>query len=177
MFGYREDGKDHDKTVREVLDKAKAVGMHFNPSKCQLRKTQVKFFGLILSRQGVLPDPAKIAALKRLPEPRDEKLLQSFLGMVNYLSRFGPNIANLTHNLRELLKKGADPKWTDVHMLGFKRIIETLCKEGKILKYYKPDLDLFLETDASDRGLVWHSFKVKMIIETACIQSHMVVKH
>ena len=40
-----------------------------------------------------------------LPEPKDKKLLQSFLGMVNYLSRFDPNIANLTHNLRELLKK------------------------------------------------------------------------
>ena len=25
--------------------------------------------------------------------------------MVNYLSRFNPNIANLMHNLRELLKK------------------------------------------------------------------------
>ena len=73
--------------------------------------------------------------------------------MVNYLSRFDPNIANLTHNLRELLKKGADPKWTDVHMLDFKRIIEMLCKEGKILKYYKPDLNLFLETDASGKGI------------------------
>ena len=91
--------------VREVLDKAKAVGMWFNPNKCQFRKAQVKFFGLILSRQGVSPDPAKIEALRKLPEPKDEKLLQSFLGMVNYLSRFDPNIASLTHNLRELLKK------------------------------------------------------------------------
>ena len=64
MYGYRDDGKDHDETVREVLEKAKAVGMRFNPSKCQFRKTQVKFFGLILSRQGVSPDPAKIEALK-----------------------------------------------------------------------------------------------------------------
>ena len=153
MFGYREDGKDHDETVREVLEKAKAVGMRFNPAKCQFRKTQVKFFGLILLRQGVSPDPAKIEALKRLPEPKDEKLLQSFLGMVNYLSRFDPNIASLTHNLRELLKKGTDPKWTDVHTLDFRKIIDTLCKEGKILKYYKPDLDLFLETDASRKGI------------------------
>ena len=105
MFGYREDGQDHDETVREVLEKAKAVGMRFNPAKYQFRKTQVKFFGLILSRQGVSPDPAKIEALKLLPEPKDEKLLQSFLGMVNYLSCFDPNIANLTHNLHELLEK------------------------------------------------------------------------
>ena len=41
----------------------------------------------------------------------------------------------------------------DVHTLDFKRIIEALCKEGEILKYYKPDLDLFLETDASGKGI------------------------
>ena len=57
IYGYRSDGSDHDKMVREVLDKAKAVGMRFNPNKCQFRKMQVKFFGLILSRQGVSPDP------------------------------------------------------------------------------------------------------------------------
>ena len=154
IFGFKSDGTDHDSTVRQVLDKAKAVGMKFNPNKCQFRKTSVKFFGLVLSRDGVSPDPAKIEALKSLPEPRDEKLLQSFLGMVNYLSRFDPNIANLTHNLRDLLKKkNSDPKWTDVHSLDFKKIIETLSKEGKVLKYYRPDLELFIETDASGRGI------------------------
>ena len=61
----------NDKMAREVLDKAKAVGMRFNPSKCQFRKTQVKIFGLILSRQGVSPDPTKIDALRRLPEMKN----------------------------------------------------------------------------------------------------------
>ena len=46
IFGFRDDGKDHDVTVRQVLDKAKAVGMRFNPSKCQFRKTSVKFLAL-----------------------------------------------------------------------------------------------------------------------------------
>ena len=80
IFGFRDDGKDHDVTVRQVLDKAKAVGMRFNPSKCQFRKTSVKFFGLVLSRNGVSPDPAKIQALELLPEPKDEKLIAKFLG-------------------------------------------------------------------------------------------------
>ena len=69
------------------------------------------------------------------------------------LSRFDPNIASLTHNLRELLKKGSEPKWTEVHTIDFRKIIETLCREGKILKYYRLDLDLFLETDASGKGI------------------------
>ena len=153
MFGFRDDSNDHDRMVRQVLDKAKTVGMRFNPNKCQFRKTSVKFFGLILSRNGVSPDPSKIQALKLLPEPKDEKILQSFLGMVNYLSRFNPNIANLTQNLRDLLKKGSDPKWTDVHSLDFKRIIEALSSEGKVLKYHRPELELCIETDASGKGI------------------------
>ena len=101
----------------------------------------------------MVPDPAKIEALKNLPELKDEKLLQSFLGMVNYLSRFDPYMENMTHNLKSLLKKGTNPKWTDAHSLDLKRIIETLCKEGTVLKYYKPKLDLYLETDVSGKGI------------------------
>ena len=41
----------------------------------------------------------------------------------------------------------------DVHSIDFKKIIEMLCREGKILKYYRPDLELFLETDASGKGI------------------------
>ena len=67
MFGFKDDDSDHDKTVRQVLDKAKSVGMRFNPNKCQFRKESVKFFGLILSRHGVSPDPSKKEALKKLP--------------------------------------------------------------------------------------------------------------
>ena len=59
----------------------------------------------------------------------------------------------MTHNLRELLKKGSDPKSTDVHSLDFKRIIEALSSEGKVLKYYMPDLDLYIETNASGKGI------------------------
>ena len=107
MYGFKEDGSDHDETVIKVMEMAKKVDMRFNPSKCQFKRQQVQFFGLILTCNGIAPDPLKIMALKNLPEPKDEKLLQSFLGMVNYLSRFDPSVANLTHNFRELLKKGS----------------------------------------------------------------------
>ena len=52
-----------------------------------------EIFGLFLTCDGVVPDPAKIEALKNFSEPKDEKLLQSFLGMVNYLSGFDPYMA------------------------------------------------------------------------------------
>ena len=88
----------------------------------------------MLTRKGVVPDPAKIEALSKLPEPKTENLLQSFLGIVNYLSRFDSQIANLTHNLRALLKKGNEFQWNDVHSKDFKSIIQTLCENKKLLE-------------------------------------------
>ena len=76
-------------------------------------------------------------------------LLQIFLGIVKYLSQFDPQIADLIHNLRSLLKKNNEFVWTNVHSLDFRCIVDTLCKEAKILRYYRPELDLYLEMDAS----------------------------
>ena len=54
IYGLKDDGSDHDKMVKQVMEKARQVGMWFNPTKCQFRKTQVKFFGLLLTRDGMV---------------------------------------------------------------------------------------------------------------------------
>ena len=74
----------------------------------------------------MVPDPAKIEALLKLPEPKMEAILQSFLGMINYLSRFVPKITDLTHRLRSLLKKSNKFIWTDVHSDDFKKVVKVL---------------------------------------------------
>ena len=148
-FGFNPDGTNHDATVRQIMNKAKQVGMRFNPAKCQFKCEEVKFFGLVLNRQGIVPDPAKIEALLKFPEPKTETLLQSFLGMINYLSQFEPKFADLTHRLRSLLKKSNEFIWTNVHSEDFRKLIDTMCNSPKLLRYYRPDLDLYLETDAS----------------------------
>ena len=50
IYGFKNDGTDHDRTVRNVMRKAQEVGMHFNPTKCQFRKTEVEFLGMMLDR-------------------------------------------------------------------------------------------------------------------------------
>ena len=103
IFGYSD--QDHDATLYSVLDRACKVGMKLNPDKCAFKRDNISFYGVTLSAEGVKPDPRKIDAMKNLPEPRIEALLQSFLGIDNYLSRFSPNIAKIMYNLRALLKK------------------------------------------------------------------------
>ena len=47
------------------------------------------------------PDPIKVQALQDLPTPQNQKQLESFLGLINYLQPFLPDIAAKTTFLRE----------------------------------------------------------------------------
>ena len=87
-----------------------------------------------------------------MPEPKLEALLQSFLGIVNYLSRFSPNIAKMTCNLRALLKKGTEFVWFPQHSADFKCIVDELCSP-KLLKFYNGNKKLYLEVDASQKAI------------------------
>ena len=102
IFEYGD--SDHDDTLYSVLDRAHDVGMHFNSDKCVFKQDSISFYRFTLSSEGVKPDPKKIEAIKNLPEPKTESLLQLFLGIVNYLSRFSPNIAKIMTNLGSSLK-------------------------------------------------------------------------
>ena len=97
------------------------------------------------------PIPERYKLLSNLPEPKTKALLQPFLGIVNYLSRFSPNIAKMTIHLHALLKKGNEFIWQTQHSNDFQTIIHELCSP-KLLKYYDSKKDLYLEVDASQKA-------------------------
>ena len=79
-------------------------------------------------------------------------MLQLFLGIVNYLSWFNPNIAKMMCNLRALLKKNTEFLWLPQDSISFKAIVQQLCSL-KLLKYYDSTKKLYLEVDASQRAI------------------------
>ena len=145
IFGYSD--RDHDTTLYSVLDRAHEVGMKFNLEKCAFKRDSIT-----LGADALKPDPRKIDAIKNLPEPRTEALLQSFLGIVNYLSGFSPNIAKMMCNLRALLQKNTEFLWLPQHSVNFKAIVQELCSP-KLLKCYNSTKKLYLEADASQRAI------------------------
>ena len=62
IFGY--DNHDQDKTLYSVLDRAHKVRMKFTPDKCAFKRESISFYGVMLSTDGVKPDPRKIDAIK-----------------------------------------------------------------------------------------------------------------
>ena len=47
------------------------------------------------------PDPNKLQALQDLPTPQNQKELQSYLRLINYLQQFLPDLAHKTTLLHE----------------------------------------------------------------------------
>ena len=60
--------------------------------KCIIHCTMAPFFGKLVSRKGVKPDPMKLEAIQNLQLPRTKHELQSFLGMINYISKYTPGV-------------------------------------------------------------------------------------
>lgn len=61
------------------------------------------YFGHLLSSKG--PDREKVSAIIKMEPPQDINELQTVVGMINYLTRFSPNLEEITAPKRSLLKQ------------------------------------------------------------------------
>ena len=81
--------------VLRFLDHCVEKDLHLNADKFKLNCDAVPFFGHLLTKNGVKPDPKKVEAICNWPVPMDITQLQSFLGAVNYLAKFIPHLSAL----------------------------------------------------------------------------------
>ena len=68
VAGYNTDGKDHDDTVQRVLQRCMEVNLKLNKEICHFRCMSIPFFGEVILRNGVQPDPQKINALMEMSQ-------------------------------------------------------------------------------------------------------------
>ena len=112
----------------------------------------MKFLGHIINQEGIHADPEKTRAIKEFAEPRERKDLQRFFGMVNYLGKFSPSLADGSYALRQLLQKKADWIWGPDQIRQFVQLKEILT-QPPTLTPYQLGKDVLLSTDASSYGL------------------------
>ncbi|KAK2720773.1 hypothetical protein QYM36_004599 [Artemia franciscana] len=91
---YGKNREEHDQRLSAVLRRARKKGIRFNSEKCEFSKDKVKYFGHIISRDGIKPDPEKIRAIQDMPSPQSKEELQTLLGMLNFLSKYIPDLSS-----------------------------------------------------------------------------------
>lgn len=143
---------DHNRNLKEVLQRCKDRGLKLNRAKAKVALTSVPFFGHILTNEGVKPDPGKISAVLNIQAPQNKKELQTFLGIVTYLGRFLPQLAEVSAPLRKLTRDNVEYVWDENADNAF-RLIKQLATEAPILRYYDPAEPLVIQCDASKFGV------------------------
>ena len=138
--------------MRNALNWAREKGVRFNPDKCVIGVTEVPFFGHVISDTGLKPDTSKIEAVLQIPAPDCRAKLETFLGLVNYLGKFTQNLSEVTHPLRSLLQKDTEFVWDEPQNRAFE-LVKKIITETPVLRYFDPQKQLVLETDASKHGL------------------------
>ncbi|KAJ0176070.1 hypothetical protein K1T71_008244 [Dendrolimus kikuchii] len=156
IFGNSEE--QHDIRLEKVLKVLKENNVQLNKQKCIFKVKKVNFLGHELSSDGIKPLPKYIESIANFRVPATIEELQSFLGLVNYVNKWLPNLATKTEPLKELLrnklgkKTFIKPFWSSKQDKAFKELKEALT-QIQSLGYYDIKDKTQVIADASPVGL------------------------
>ena len=144
--------EEHLQNLRAVLLRLQENGVTLRKDKCKFFLPEVEYLGFSVSKEGLKPTEAKVKAIKEAKAPKCLSELRSFIGIVNYYSRFQPNLAHKMAPLYVLLKKSQKWKWTESQQRAFDKIKQELSAKV-LLVHYDPQAELILTSDASPFGI------------------------
>ena len=105
---WRRIREEHDARLKRALATVRRCGLKLNEKKCLFGVTELTYLAEKLTHQEVKPDPDKLAGICNMPVPAIKKEVQRALGMVNYMTKFVPNLTVKTTALRQLLLEKND---------------------------------------------------------------------
>ena len=151
--------------------------MRLNRSKCLFFQPSLKYLGHVISEKGIQPTVEKVRAIKEAPQLKNVSELRSFLGLINYYSKFLPNLcANLTP-LYTLLNKKQTWHWGAEQKQAFQTAQEALQTDA-LLVHYDPTKPIVLVCDASQYGIgavLSHVMEDELERQTNCVHLEDIV--
>ena len=144
--------EEHLRTLDKVLEKLSNAGLRLNKSKCFFLRPWIEYLGHIIDHDGLHPTKEKVRAIQEAPTPRNVGELRSFFGIINYYSRFLPNLSTKLAPLYRLLQKDTKWTWGKEQQKAFEAAKSAL-QADSLLVHYDESKALVLACDASQYGL------------------------
>lgn len=173
--------KDFDTMLQNlnvIFGRIRTSKLRLNPAKCSLFKSELKYCGVYLTRNGIVADHVKTQAVKNMSPPRNLKDVRRFLGCANWFRPHIKRFAELAKGLTDTLK-GEQFVMTDEAHISFEALKEALTSPP-VLIYPKANEELIVYTDASEiaiAGCIGHkidglfhpiAYSSKILNDTEC---------
>ena len=123
-------------------------GISLNAKKSHFALEEGKLLRDIISKDGIRTNPARVEAIGQIALPRKKKVVQSFIGKVNFLRRFIIDCVEKMRNITEMLRKGSEIKWTSEARKFFENIKIALT-QAPVLKCLNFEKDFQIYSSAS----------------------------
>lgn len=157
---FLENTEDHLIHLRQIFERCREFGVSLNAKKCIFAIHEGRLLGHIVSKKETTIDPERVKAILALHLPAHKKGLQSFLGRINFLRRFIPNIAALLKPMTQMLKKNATFHWTNEGKRFFEEFKEEIASTPTLVNPdFSKDFILysFWDKDSISAILVQHN--------------------
>ena len=165
---YGKSFEAHAANLKSVLARLKSRGIKLEPTKCHLFRTEIRYLGRLLSKDGHRPDPADAEAIEKFREvPKSVGDLRSKLGFLGYYrsyikdfsQKFQPMYQLLQGNILVHGKKKSKVAfsrqpiaWTQEMQDTVDDVIDYLKSPG-FLAFPDWNIPFTLHVDASQKGL------------------------
>ena len=146
--------EDHNILVDKVISRLDKEGFALKFSKCEFSLNQLSWLGYDIDSEGCRPKSSKIEAVLALEPPRTLKQLRSFMGILNHLQQFLPNLQVHSDQLRPSLTAGNKSKfvWGECQQMAFSNILQLIANITKMY-HYDQSRNSRVKCDASHSGL------------------------
>jgi len=111
LFIYSNFVDEHKKHLALVFDKIRKFQFYLKEEKCELYAEQVDCLGHMINNWGLHADADKMTRIRNWQQPRNYNDVQKFVGLIQYLAHFLPDISSYTGPLSAMSKNGQLFTW------------------------------------------------------------------
>jgi len=154
LFVYDNTVEDHAGHLEYSLQKLRENHLFLEEVKCDLFLSHMDCLGHLIDDRGLHADTDKMACVRNWPGPKNLKDVQQFLGLIQYLAHFMPDITAYTGLLTAICRNGQPFYWKPLHETCFNHIKSVACKTP-ILKPIVPSSNqpIWIICDTSMSGI------------------------